>query len=221
MIFFDIDDTLLDYKSSQNKAALAFAKKYADYIQSPEDFPILWEQITAKHMARYLSGELSFQEQRRCRVRESLGLDLSYQDADGKFDEYYQIYEESWSLFPDVESTLAKLTDFPLAVITNGDKEQQTYKLGKLGVLGYFSDVITPACAGAAKPKVAIFELAASRAGKPASQCWYIGDNYETDYQGAKVAGYKSIWLNRLGHQKDCDNQCRDLYEFLLKVQGA
>jgi haloacid dehalogenase superfamily, subfamily IA, variant 3 with third motif having DD or ED/haloacid dehalogenase superfamily, subfamily IA, variant 1 with third motif having Dx(3-4)D or Dx(3-4)E len=219
VIFFDIDDTLLDYKTSQDKAALVFAKKYANYIQSPEDFAGVWDQLTERHMARYLSGEISFQEQRRCRVIESLGLTLSPQDADRIFDEYYQIYEASWSLFPDVESTLEKLTDFPLAVITNGDRDHQTYKLGKLGILGYFTDVVTPACAGAAKPDIAIFKHAALRAGKLPSQCWYIGDNHAADYQGAKSAGYKSVWLNRLGRQKDCENQCKDLYEFLLKVQ--
>lgn len=221
MIFFDIDDTLLDYKTSQDKAAFLFAKKYTNYIQSPEDFPAIWDQITERHMARYLSGEISFQDQRRCRVGESLGLTLSPQEADVIFNEYYQIYEESWNLFPDVESALEKLADFslPLAVITNGDKEHQTYKLRKLGILGYFTDVVTPACAGAAKPDSAIFNLAASRAGKIPSQCWYIGDNHAADYQGAKLAGYKSVWLNRLGHQKDCDSQCKDLYEFLLKVQ--
>jgi len=221
VIFFDIDDTLLDYKTSQDKAALAFAKKYANYIESSEDFVGIWDQITERQMARYLSGEISFQEQRRCRIRESLDLALPLPDADSIFDDYYQIYEESWSLFPDVEGTLAKLTDFPLAVITNGDKDHQTYKLGKLGILDYFTDVVTPACAGPAKPDIAIFNHAASLAGKLPSQCWYIGDNHTADYQGAKNAGYKSVWLNRLDRQKGCENQCKDLYEFLLKVQDS
>lgn len=219
MIYFDIDDTLLDYKASQHKAALGFAEKHSSHIQCPDDFPSVWDEITERHMARYLSGELSFQEQRRCRVRESLSLDLSPQDADNLFDEYYQIYEESWSLFPEVESVLIKLADFPLGIITNGDKDHQTYKLGKLGVLNHFADVITPACAGAAKPDVAIFNLAASRSGKLGSECWYVGDNYVADYLGAKSAGYKAVWLNRSGRQDECESQCKDLGEFFLKVQ--
>lgn len=216
MIFFDIDDTLLDYKTSQNVAALELAKRYASHIQSPQDFPSVWDEITERHMARYLSGELSFQEQRRCRVRESLGLDLSPQDADNIFDEYYQIYEESWRLFPEVESVLARLADYSLGVITNGDKAHQTYKLSKLGILGFFTDIITPACAGAAKPDVAIFKLAATRYGRPESECWYIGDNYTTDFQGARNAGYNAVWLNRSGHQQECSSQCKDLKEFML-----
>lgn len=74
MIYFDIDDTLLDYTTSQDVAARAFASTYASYIDDAEGFPRVWEEITERHMARYLSGELSFREQRRCRIRDCLGL---------------------------------------------------------------------------------------------------------------------------------------------------
>ncbi len=110
MIYFDIDDTLLDYRTSQDLAAFEFAKKYSSHIDEPETFPAVWDEITERHMARYLSGELSFQEQRRCRIRECLRLDLSASESDKIFDEYYQIYEDSWRLFPDVESALLRLS---------------------------------------------------------------------------------------------------------------
>jgi len=220
LIFFDIDDTLLDYRTSQDVAALEFAKIYASHIAHPEKFPAAWNEITERHMVRYLSGDLSFQEQRRSRIRESFGLDLAAQDADSIFDEYYQIYEESWSLFPEVDSMLDKLSGTSLGVITNGDKGHQSYKLTKLGISEYFDDVITPACAGAAKPDLAIFQFAAMRAGKSRAECWHIGDNYMADYKGAKDAGYKAVWLNRQGHHQQCDNQCQNLGEFLLKVQA-
>lgn len=219
MIFFDIDDTLLDYKASQDTAALEFAKRHTAHIQNPENFPARWDEVTKRHMARYLSRELSFQEQRRCRICDVLGLDLTPQEADKIFDEYYEIYEESWRLFPEVESVLNKLTDYALGVITNGDRDHQISKLDKLGILTHFTEIVTPACAGAAKPDVAIFRHAASRSGKLASECWYVGDSYSTDYEGALSAGYRSVWLNRSGMQLQCDYQCKDLNEFLLAVQ--
>jgi putative hydrolase of the HAD superfamily len=218
VIYFDIDDTLLDYKTSQDLAAIEFAKKYSSHIDEPENFPAVWDKITERYMARYLSGELSFQEQRRCRIRESLRLDLSASESDRIFDEYYQIYEESWRLFPDVESALLSLSEHSKGVITNGDKVHQRYKLEKLGILEYFTDVITPACAGAPKPELAIFQLGAVRASRPPSECWYVGDNYRADYHGARDAGYKSVWLNRNKHQQQCDNQCKDLNDFALKA---
>lgn len=219
MIFFDIDDTLLDYQASQDTAALEFAKRHAAHIQSPENFPARWDEVTKRHMARYLSGELSFQEQRRCRICDGLGLDLAPREADKIFDKYYEIYEESWRLFPEVENVLIKLADYSLGVITNGDRDHQISKLDKLGILAHFTEIVTPACAGAVKPDMAIFQHAALRSGKLASECWYVGDNYATDYEGAMSAGYRSIWLNRSDMQSQCDYQCKDLNEFLLVVQ--
>lgn len=218
MIYFDIDDTLLDYKTSQDLAAFEFAKNYSNYIDDSNHFPKLWDDITTRHMARYLSGELSFQEQRRCRIIESLGVDLPDSDIDKIFDEYYQIYEASWCLFPDVKSTLSQLSKYPLGIITNGDKTHQTYKLNKLGIEQYFSELITPACAGAPKPEMAIFRLGAERAKQSESECWYIGDNYISDYHGAKKAGYRSVWLNRNNRDEQCEHQCKNLHEFASQV---
>ena len=110
MIFFDIDDTLLDYKTSQDIAAFEFAKEYASEIGDPENFPKAWDEITERNMARYLSGELTFQEQRRCRISECLGRDLTPEEADKIFDEYYKVYSTSWCLFPDVKDALARLS---------------------------------------------------------------------------------------------------------------
>ncbi|HEY7883618.1 MAG TPA: HAD family hydrolase [Cellvibrionaceae bacterium] len=219
MIFFDIDDTLLDHKASQDAAALAFAIKYSDHIENPAAFPAAWHKITKRHMTCYLSGKISFQEQRRRRIQESLPLQLSAAETDKIFDDYYQSYEASWRLFPEVEDVLHKLSDLHLGIITNGDKEQQCYKLEKLGIHKHFHQVITPTCAGEAKPAPAIFKFAASQADKSINQCWYIGDNHSTDYLGAKNAGFRSVWLNRSGSKAQCDSQCRDLNEFLLTLE--
>lgn len=60
MIFFNIDDTLLDYRTSQNIEEKAFAHKSSGYVAAPDEFVSLWNEITDRHKARYLSGEISF-----------------------------------------------------------------------------------------------------------------------------------------------------------------
>jgi putative hydrolase of the HAD superfamily len=218
VIYFDIDDTLLDYKRSQELAAREFVDLYSSHVRNPDAFVAEWDRITEQHMARYLAGELTFQEQRRCRIIDSLGLDLSPTEADEIFDDYYQAYEASWCLFPDVEIALDKLTNVSKGIITNGDKGHQRFKLEKLGVLRHFEVIITPACAGAPKPELAIFKLGAERAGKLPSACWYVGDNYVTDYHAAKDAGYRSVWLNRHNSAGFCESQCKDLHGFVDQV---
>ena len=56
---------------------------------------------------------------------------------------------------------------------------------------------------------------------KTSDKCWYIGDNYKADYEGAKAAGFRSVWLNRLQRQEPCGNQCRGLEDFVLQVLQA
>jgi putative hydrolase of the HAD superfamily len=118
-------------------------------------------------------------------------------EADRIFGDYRRIYEESWKLFPDVLESLEQLADFRLAIITNGDKSNQTHKLDRLGLLAHFEVGITPACAGVAKPSRGIFEFAASVTSTTANECWYVGISLELDYRGALGSGYNSVWLNR------------------------
>ncbi len=218
MIYFDIDDTLLDYKRSQELAAREFADIYSSHIRDQDAFVAEWDRITEQHMARYLAGELTFQEQRRCRIRDSLGLDLSPREADEIFDDYFQAFEASWRLFPDVESALDRLAGIRKGIITNGDKGHQRFKLEKLGILSHFEVVLTPACAGAPKPEIAIFKLGAERAGKLPGACWYIGDDYKIDYHAAKDAGYRSLWLNRKNGPEYCESQGKDLHGLVSRV---
>lgn len=44
------------------------------------------------------------------------------------------------------------------------------------------------------KPNRRIFELALERAGLPASEVWYVGDQYECDIVGARNAGLFPVW---------------------------
>jgi len=75
MIFFDIDDTLLDNQSAELAAAKDLHFLYEDiFLESPDEFALNWRVITEKHVQRYLSGELSFQSQRRERVKHDYRL---------------------------------------------------------------------------------------------------------------------------------------------------
>jgi putative hydrolase of the HAD superfamily len=85
MIFFDIDDTLLDNLNAESAAATEFHRFYEHIFPiSPDEFAYNWRIITEKHVQRYLSGELSFQGQRRERLKELFSHDciLSDKEAD-------------------------------------------------------------------------------------------------------------------------------------------
>ncbi|ELR65226.1 2-haloalkanoic acid dehalogenase [Photobacterium marinum] len=201
MIFFDLDNTLLDHDGAERDAIRSFFASYRNSIIPYPDTPEqLWREITDKHRARWRSGELNFEEQRRARISELFERPLTVAEADQLFAEYYDIYRRHWRLFSDVEPALKQLhTLSPLAVITNGFNSQQTAKLRETGILDYFSLVMTSEQAGVAKPDPRIFQAAINSAKESPEDCWYIGNHPENDALAAQQVGMKAVWLNRYG----------------------
>lgn len=150
-------------------------------------------------MVRFLAGELSFQEQRRHRLRDIFKSPLSDADADSYFETYLTLYEADWRLHDDVLPCLARLTPCKLGVISDGGGEQQRKKLARTGILDKFSVAVTAEEAGRSKPYPGLFRQACVLAGQLPEHCWYVGDNRVKDALGAHRAGMKAVWLNRNG----------------------
>lgn len=84
-------------------------------------------------------------------------------------------------------------------LVTNGPSWIQREKLRYLGIEDLFPLVIVSEEVGVAKPDPAIFRLAFDRAGVPASDAAFVGDNPFADIAGAQAAGLASIWYNPSG----------------------
>jgi putative hydrolase of the HAD superfamily len=202
MIFFDIDGTLVDHKGAERTAALAFQKDHAEiFPESSDRFVIRWQTVEEKHIRRYLKGGLSFQGQRRARIRELFNGYGPFTDAEADeiFTGYLKRYEQNWRLFEDVKPSLDNLSRHALGIISNGDPKQQRDKLQALGIAGYFSHVLISGDIGIAKPDPGIFQAACRAAGKQPQECMYVGDDYEVDIVGSRRAGLTGVWLNRNG----------------------
>lgn len=202
LICFDLDDTLLDHTRAEHEAALHFGMSLGSAGPVGEAFVKFWREVAEKHMASFLRGEVSFQEQRRRRVREVTGRTLSDTDADGLFYRYLGVYEAHWKLFDDVNDCLAALSVYRLGVISNGNQEQQLKKLRHTGIESCFRFVLSAERAGVAKPDRAIFVEAAKYADRSDRNCFYVGDNLTVDAEAAKRAGWQGIWLDRKGSKR-------------------
>lgn len=203
-IGFDLDDTLLDHRSSASKGISSlFAERRWEYAGDTE-LETYWEYLEKKHFARYVSGELSIREQRRERIAgviESLGISPDTNTLDEIFDEFLMHYQSSWEAFPDVIKTLESLksSGFRLSILTNGIQAQQKAKLDHLGLSGYFDSILAVGNISAPKPDLRAFaELCESFSMKP-SDVAYVGDDLVADAIGATKSGLHGIWLNRSG----------------------
>lgn len=217
MIFFDVDETLVNNRSAEYAAAMDFHRSYAHLFPvSSADFATHWQKTTEKHVQRYLSSELSFQGQRRERLREIFARHcrLSDSEADLLFAEYLKSYEKNWALFPDVPACLDRLHGTELGIISNGQSAQQRQKLAATGIIDRFSVVVISEEIGAAKPDPKIFLEACRIANVDPSECWHIGDNLHADFHGSVSAGLNGLWLNRSGtHSHEEKRTLRSLSE--------
>jgi len=199
MILFDIDDTLFDNSGAEIKASEEFyiKNKELKHFAGLDDFVENWRATTETYLQMYIEGQLSFQEQRRHRLRDIFRQSFKAKEADALFERYLELYEESWALFPDALPCLDRLASSRLGIITNGNTRQQRQKLKALGIVDRFDTIIVSEDVGVSKPDPQIFIHACKTAGEKPSDCFYVGDKLEIDAQAASGAGLTGIWLNR------------------------
>lgn len=205
MIFFDIDDTLLDDRHAQDEAARGLWRAYRRELPySEEEFPALWDAISAKHYHTFTTGEVSFDEQRRRRIREAFCRPrLADAAVDERFAVYLTHHEANWALFADTLPCLDALAGRRIGVISNGDPHKQRSKLQATGITERFEIIVISGDIGRPKPQPDIFLHACRLAGEPPRACVYIGDNPIFDVYGSRAVGMTGIWLNRRGAAND------------------
>lgn len=196
-LFFDLDGTLLDHSVSEQKAALALYDVVRPEGMTAEAFSDLWHRTQQKYFERYLTGAISYLDQRRARMREVVGEHIPDKAVDDLFDIYLAAYEKHWRIYPDVRPCLARIESIKVGLITNGDFDQQWRKLRRLGLENRFDPVIISGAFGSAKPEAGIFREACERAGSAPERTVYVGDRVDVDARGARDAGLVGVWLNR------------------------
>jgi putative hydrolase of the HAD superfamily len=199
MIFFDIDDTLIDHTWAEMAASRQFHSRHGERLQgiSLGQFATVWHDAAEHYMGQFLAGQMDMLQQRRARIFEIFKFRDDTDEADRLFGEYLELYEAAWILFDDVESCLRDLDGRRLGIITNGNTEQQRRKLKVTRIDELFETVITSEMVGVAKPDQGIFEAAANAAGLDPEKCCYVGDRLKTDALAAIDAEMHGVWVNR------------------------
>ena len=204
MIFFDLDDTLLDHEKAARAGAAEVFNTFRSYFKEDlEAFLVRWHNVSEKYFQSNSKIKYELWEERRLRIRELFSEDFSDEEAESRFKVYLAAYESNWRLFPDAIPCLQALQNRKLGLISNGEGEQQRAKIQKLGLEPYFTTVIISREVDCAKPDKAIFELAARQAEVDINNCVYVGDRLQTDAISSQKTGMKGIWLDRKANGKD------------------
>lgn len=85
-------------------------------------------------------------------------------------------------------------------LITNGNHALQYAKIGMLGLEPHFDEIIATGDYGIHKPDRAIFDIMREKLGFAPEEMVYVGDNPVNDVEGARGAGWKTVWMKSTGY---------------------
>ena len=107
--------------------------------------------------------------------------------------------------FPETIPMLERLHGMGLktGLITNGNHALQFAKIGMLGLEPHFDEIIATGDYGIHKPDKAIFDVMREKMGFSPDEMVYVGDNPVNDVEGARSAGWKTVWMKSTGWWKD------------------
>ncbi len=203
-VIFDLDGTLFDHQASARRGLGQFLGGLGVPVTEP--LRLFWFTVEARHVDRWLNGEISWLEQRRRRLRDflpaaGLGVPASIDELDVLFEVYFDAYEAAWAAFEDAESVLLQLRadGVGVAVLTNGVHDQQVSKLARIGLLDLVGKVWASDDLGTAKPDPAAYLRVCQDLGTAPNRTVHIGDNYALDVAGAEAAGLRAIYVDREG----------------------
>ena len=102
--------------------------------------------------------------------------------------------------YPEVREVLAGLRarGAKVAVLSNGDPDMLADAIAAAGLNGTLDEVISVADAGAFKPAQAVYKLATDRFGCAPGDISFQSSN-RWDIAAAKAAGFRCVWINRVG----------------------
>lgn len=198
---FDLDGTLFDHRGSATRGVEEFLAGLG--VAPSENARALWFAAEEAGYARWSAGEISFQEQRRDRLRTVLpplgvAVDQAPAVLDELFDAYLAAYRAAWRPFAGVPQALEALRarDLRLGILTNGSQDQQIDKLRRIGLIDAVDVVCTAEELGVWKPDPRAFEEFTHRLGVLPSECLFVGDHPEQDVAGAIAAGMPAVLID-------------------------
>lgn len=195
-LFFDLDDTLLDFHKAEAWAlrqALrrsgieptdAIAARYSEINQ--RQWELLEEKKLTREQVLIRRFQLLFQE---------LGVNASCEDTQQCYENMLAKGHDFMPGAPELLETLKG--DYQLYLVSNGTAVVQDCRLRDSGIERYFQGIFISERVGVDKPQKEFFDRSfATIPNFDPDQAMIIGDSLTSDIRGGNNAGIRTCWYN-------------------------
>ncbi|MFG0248663.1 MAG: HAD family hydrolase [Phycisphaeraceae bacterium JB051] len=209
VVFFDLDDTLVDHRHC-NICGLK-AMRLAYEVFGAVDLDALEQtyiRLIDQTHSKVLAGKIDLAQARSERFKQMFaeyGVTVNDDDAMVAADAYRAAYVEHRQPVPGAIELLKYLRPHvKIGIITNHIREEQVRKLDACNLWEHFDELVISGDIGINKPDPGIFEHALGLFDAKPQDCVMVGDSWHSDIGGAFNMGIKAVWLNRY------DDPCPD-----------
>ncbi|AWR94408.1 HAD family hydrolase [Acidianus brierleyi] len=204
-IFFDFDNTLVDFETNSKRALDVLSKELYTYLIdnnlslniSSSEINEIVTSISCKLDSEGVYDRTIWIE----KILEKLGISVNKEQIFEWVSLYWSIASDT-KVFDDVQDTLdfLKKKGYKLGIITNSDGEggSKSRRLENFPLIKYF-DIIVIGGENNIKPKPSVqpFIVGCEKLSLSSDQCVMVGDDPVKDCLAAKKAGLNSILIDR------------------------
>lgn len=203
-VLFDLDDTLFDHRYGARTALQDLHAAHPCFSCLPFDvFERQHASVLEELHRRVVAGELPLDDARRERFRrlfEQAGVTPGEELVGRTAAAYRDRYMATRRAIAGAAALLPLVRERArIAVVSNNLLQEQQDKMRHLGLDRYVDVLVVSEEAGISKPDPRIFAIALERLGCAAGEAVMVGDSWQMDVVGARAAGIRAIWFNRLG----------------------
>lgn len=218
IILFDADDTLFDFKKSEDFAI----KKLVSTLDSNfnDEYIIdTYKNINTKIWVEFEEGKITsdaLKVERFNRLVKKLNINS---DANELCNMYVKFLGDGSFLYQETEELLSYLSkNYRIGIITNGLADVQHRRIRNSIVSHYFEDVVISDEIKIAKPSPDIFEHALNNLSHNNKESvLMIGDSLNSDIKGGINACIDTCWFNQ--HKKENKSSIKPTYEINSLLQ--
>ena len=203
-IFFDLDNTLWDYRRN---AKITLVKLFEEFqirekcgYTFDEFFPFYYES-NEQLWADFRDGKVTKDELRARRFPEAFeNLGIPHAEFALEYEERFveEVTTSNYTVEGTEEILQYLYTKYNLHILSNGFEEVTRNKINGSSIKNFIQTITTAEEAGAPKPNAIAFQTALDKANAQKEESLYIGDDWIADMMGANRFGMQAIFFNPL-----------------------